>query len=86
MDENIAPSYFIENMIYNCPAPCFNGSYQDITLKILQNVLNDAENGSIEYYKCANGQDLLFLSKNGRNIENAKTFIFKCANLVLEKI
>ena len=86
MDEKLAPSYFIENLIYNCPAPVFNGSYQSIVINILQNTLNDSENGSLQYYKCANGQDLLFLSKNGWNIEHAKIFIAKCASLILEKI
>jgi hypothetical protein len=86
IDESLAPSYCIENLIYNCPAPVFNGSYQSIVINILQNALDDSENGSLEYYKCANGQDMLFLSPNTWDAGNAMRFITKCANLVLEKI
>lgn len=86
IDDSLAPSYFIENLIYNCPAPTFNGSYQSIVINILQNVLNDSENGSLQYYKCANGQDMLFLSKHTWNTDDAMSFIAKCANLVLEKL
>lgn len=84
--DSLAPSYFIENLIYNCPAPTFNGSYQNIVINILQNIFDDIQNGSLEYYKCANGQDLLFLSENTWDMEAAKTFISKSAELILEKI
>jgi hypothetical protein len=83
MDKDIAPSYFIENLIYNSPAEAFNGGYQEMLRKIFQNWLNDTENGRIEYYKCANGQDLLFSSENMWDIDNAKEFITKSANLFL---
>lgn len=86
INDNLAPSYFIENLIYNCPAHVFNGSYQTISFNILQNVLNDIENKSLRYYKCANGQDLLFLSNNMWNENDAKIFILKSANLMLGKI
>ena len=86
INKDLAPSYFIENLIYNCPAPVFNGSYQTIIINILQNILNDSQNKSLEYYKCANGQDLLFLSNNSWELDKANIFISKCADLMLEKI
>ena len=84
IDDDTAPSYFIENLIYNCPAPVFNGSYQKIVINILQNILDDTQNGSLEYYKCANGQDLLFLSPNTWNLKDAQLFISEAANLILK--
>ena len=85
IDKDLAPSYFIENMIYNCSSQTFNGSYSDITLKIFQYLVNDINNGRFSLYQCANEQDLLFSDKTWK-LESAILFINKGADLLLEKI
>jgi predicted nucleotidyltransferase len=85
IDENIAPSYFIENMIYNCSAQTFNGSYSDIILKLFQYLSNDIDSGRFQLYQCANEQDLLFADKTWE-YKKALIFISKSADLFFEKI
>ncbi|MCD4704490.1 nucleotidyltransferase [bacterium] len=85
LDDKTAPSYFIENMIYNCSAHTFNGSYTDIVLKNFQYWTNDIENGRFRHYICANEQDLLF-NDNTWNIDDAVKFISSSINLFQEKI
>jgi len=85
IEEKTAPSYFIENMIYNGSSQVFNGSYSDIVLKSSQFLTNDLENGRLSCYQCANEQDLLF-GPNGWEEVKAKEFIFKTVSLLFEKV
>lgn len=80
-----APSYFIENMLYNCSPQVFNNSYTDIVLKVFQFLTNDIKNGRFEYYQCANEQDLLFSDKTWKQ-EQAVNFINLSANLFLNEV
>lgn len=85
INDEIAPSYFIENTIYNCSSQVFDGNYTEIVLKIFQFLVNDIENGRLPHYQCANEQDLLF-DTNTWNEANAHIFISKAIKLFMEQI
>ena len=54
-----APSYFVENLIYNCTSPCFDGGYQECMKKSLQYIYDAIQTGRITGFVCANEQDTL---------------------------
>lgn len=56
--KNLASSYYIENLIYNCPNNLFFGNLTNNLHSILC-FLNSAEN-NFSYFKCANNIDDLF--------------------------
>ncbi|MFA5228597.1 MAG: nucleotidyltransferase [Candidatus Paceibacterota bacterium] len=78
-DDKTAPSYFIENLLYNCSSPCFDGSYNDCMVKILQFVIDAIESGRITGFVCANEQDTL-ISQKTWNLQDLILFINKTAN------
>ena len=79
---NVAPSYFIENLVYNCSAHCFNGSYTSQLLSIFQFVYDAIEKKRIQWFICANEEDLLISSKTW-NIDDLTMFITKASNYFL---
>lgn len=60
IDKIVAPSYFIENLIYNVPNEYFTKNLQETFL----NILNHLIQSNIETFKCQNEQDYIF----GNNI------------------
>jgi hypothetical protein len=84
IDEKTAPSYFIENMIYNCTPHCFNGNYSEMVLQVLQFLSNDLKSGRIASYVCANEKDMLFGNKTWA-VESATLFITNAATLFLQE-
>ncbi|MCK4635292.1 MAG: nucleotidyltransferase [Candidatus Moranbacteria bacterium] len=79
IEKDSAPSYFVENLVYNSPIEIFNGSYQDMLIKIIRNWSNDIKNENIKNYECANGQDMLFSDKMW-DLENTYKFIIAIAD------
>lgn len=77
--EDIAPSYFIENLLYNCSSPCFDGNYEDCMLNSLQFIFDAIQSGRITGFVCANEQDSLIDAKNW-NLDNLISFINALAN------
>ena len=83
IDRSLIPSYYIENLIFNCPnTTFFNSDYKIIVVNILQKILADNKSGDLKDYVCANGQHWLF-GKNGWDVQSAETFIYKCAELMI---
>lgn len=78
IEEKIAPSYFVENLIYNCTSQCFDGNYSEQTRKILQFFLDAIEQDRLKSFMCANEQDMLFDDK-AWNIDDAYSFILESA-------
>jgi len=83
IDEEIASSYFIENLIYNCTSHCFNGSFSNCTIQIFQFLLDAIKQDRLKSFICANEQDMLFSEKSW-NLENAQKFIYESANFYLK--
>jgi len=83
IDEKLAPSYFIENLLYNCTPHCFNGSFSSCTLQILQFLFDAIKQDRLKSFICANEQDMLFSDKSW-DLENAQSFISKSANFYLK--
>jgi hypothetical protein len=53
--DGIAPSYYVEGLLYNVPTTCFGNTYEDSMVKCLT-WLRDADRSA---FRCANGQYLL---------------------------
>lgn len=85
LEEDIAPSYFIENLLYNCSSPCFDGNYGDCMIKTLQFLFDAIQRGRISGFICANEQDTLISPKTW-NSTNLIVFISKIADYYLGKI
>lgn len=58
-----AKSYFIENMLFNLADNYFCGNFTDRFRAILNKLIADHDNNTIDNYKCANGIDKLFSDK-----------------------
>ena len=85
-NEKIAPSYFLECLIYNVPNSCFNGNEQDIFYNAARWLLQNTH--IFSNMKCQNGIQKLFgyddnnmLTYNKWSTSNAITFINAIANL-----
>lgn len=73
IDENLAPSYFIECLIYNVPDDKFN---ENNFRSILCNCLNWLWKNDLQYLKCQNGITNLFGDENTQwDYLNYKRFI-----------
>ena len=84
IDGNVAPSYFVENLLYNCSSPCFDGNYSDNSIKTLQFLFDALEKGRLTGFVCANEQDSLISDKTW-NMIDAQKFILEAANYYLKK-
>lgn len=85
-NEEIAPSYFLECLIYNVPNSCFNGNEQYIFYNAARWLLQNTH--IFSNMKCQNGIQKLFgyddnnmLTYNKWSTSNAITFINAIANL-----
>lgn len=85
-NEEIAPSYFLECLIYNVPNICFNGNEQDIFYNVARWLLQNTH--IFSNMKCQNGIQKLFgyddnnmLTYNKWSTSKAITFINAIANL-----
>jgi len=83
--DSIAPSYFIENLLYNCSSPCFDGSYGDCMLNSLQFIFDAIQSGRITGFVCANEQNTLIGTKTW-NLNDLIIFTNNLANYYLGKI
>lgn len=63
MNDKIAPVYFIENLLYNCSSQCFDGSFSECMIKILQFLFDAFKTKRISGFICANEQNSLFSEK-----------------------
>lgn len=78
LDDKIAPSYFIENLIYNCSYQCFQDSLVSSTIKVFQYLFDAMKSVRISGFKCANEQDSLFSDRTWNTVD-AQTFLLKTA-------
>lgn len=81
--EDVAPSYYIENMLYNCTSPCFDGDYGNCMISSLQFIYDAIQTGRIAGFICANEQDNL-ISEKTWNLENLILYINAISNYYLE--
>ena len=79
-----APSYFIENLLYNCTSPCFDGLYTDCMLKSFDFIVDAIDSGRITGFICANEQDNL-ISPTTWNLQDLIIFMNKITSYFLEK-
>ncbi|HCX90987.1 MAG: tRNA nucleotidyltransferase [Deltaproteobacteria bacterium CG12_big_fil_rev_8_21_14_0_65_43_10] len=78
ISNDLAPSYFLECLLYNVPNNKYSGSYQDVFCYIV-NWLNNAK---LEDFVCQNGQLKLFGNTPEQwSVYNAKTLIQKLVEL-----
>src|SRR5258706_2178261 len=85
LDEKSAPSYFIENLLYNCSSPCFDGNYTNCMVGSLQFILDAIDSGRITGFICANEQDTLISAKTW-NLDDLIKFVNAIVNYYLGKI
>ena len=83
-NDKTAPSYFIENLLYNITDVQYaGGSYSAIMTNILRQLFTDLKLGLVNYV-CANGQDRL-IGSNTWNLYDAKNFIAEAGDYFLNK-
>lgn len=75
--KTLAPSYFLECLIYNSDDINFRqGSYQEIVDSIINQFHDDIQNGKMIYYLFQNEQDKLFGTTDQQwNIDDATLFV-----------
>lgn len=71
--KGVAPSYYIEGMLYNVPNVCFGGSYQDC----LHNCVGWLRQAQVATLTCANGIKPLFGADPNLawSVENCRDFL-----------
>jgi len=76
---NIAPSYFVECLIYNASDIHFQKSdYQDMVVPIVNQFVNDDKSNACDNYVCQNQQTYLFGAEDHQwNRNDAKEYIRK---------
>jgi hypothetical protein len=67
----LAPSYFLECLLYNIPNTCFAATYT----ASLNEGIRYLQNTPLTSFKCVNQQDFLFLSNNAWSEQSARAFI-----------
>ena len=79
-NENLAPSYFIECLLYNVPDGVF---YQDSYQVILLRCLNFLLGGSISFFKCQNEIEYLFGNESTQwNEPDCRDFLAKIVSYI----
>ena len=75
--KTLAPSYFLECLIYNSDNINFRQStYQEIAVSIINQFHNDIQNGKMINYLVQNEQDKLFGTTDQQwNIDDATFFV-----------
>lgn len=84
LEDKTVPSYFIENLLYNCPEHCFMWDLGQNLLKILQFVYDAHTQERLHSFICANEQELLFCEGKW-NVDDALKFITAIWRLYLNK-
>lgn len=80
-----APSYFIENLLYNCSSPCFDGkNFSECMILTFQFLYDALQTGRLAGFVCANEQDSLIDDKVW-NLIDAQSFILSAANYYLKQ-
>jgi hypothetical protein len=79
ISEKLAPSYYIENLLYNCPDQCFSGTLQQCLQQTL--FFLNSKNTDYSSFICANGFYKLF-SRSTWSLENAFRFNEEVIRLV----
>lgn len=74
INQKLAPSYFIENLVYNCSSSCFDSDYSRNLINILQFVFDAIELNRAIGFVCANDQDNL-ISPTTWNIPDINSFV-----------
>lgn len=70
--KDLAPSYFIENLIYNVPNNFFTSDYSET----FESIINYLHDNDISMFLCQNGQDFLFGMESWKwNEGDAKNFV-----------
>ena len=82
VDEKLASSYFIENLIYNIPDTCFTWNYSNCVSNIFLYLLRDMKDWSS--FLCANRIDRLFSDKT-RKITDAEIYLSKSLDLFTQE-
>ncbi|WP_271394145.1 nucleotidyltransferase domain-containing protein [Aequorivita sinensis] len=79
----LAPSYFVECLIYNGKDECFRqSSYQQRVLCLLKQFVNDFKDNSVDNYVCQNEQRYLFgTGKQQWSKSEAKNFLAEVIKL-----
>jgi hypothetical protein len=77
IDKPLAPSYFLECLIYNSDNANFRkSSYAEIAVSIINQFHDDLNNGKMEKYLVQNEQEYLFGTKDQQwNIKEATLFV-----------
>jgi len=77
-----APSYFIENLVYNAPDAAFGTNFQSTVLSVASALMGSASEGIV----CANGQMRLLGDRPEQWIlPNCQQFLIAVASLILGK-
>lgn len=76
LGENVAPSYYIENLLYNVPNRFFTGTgtYHDRFVSILEVLIQDFNSRAFSDYMCANGINIL-VHENAWNQESLRQYL-----------
>lgn len=74
IDENVAKSYFIENLLFNVPDIYFKDTYTERFGNILNYLIEQFNSAKISSYYCANGIIKLF-SETAWSTEKLETFL-----------
>ncbi|HZT32810.1 MAG TPA: nucleotidyltransferase [Bryobacteraceae bacterium] len=78
--EDCAPSYFVENLIFNSPDVCFGTSFQSTILSVTSALLQL----DLSRTTCANGQMVLFGDRPEQwNVTNCQQFLIALADMLL---
>ncbi|RYY70761.1 MAG: nucleotidyltransferase [Chitinophagaceae bacterium] len=74
INENTIKSYHVENLLYNIDNTLYQGNNTDTFRAILDRLIVDFNDNSIDKYKCSNGVEMLF-ADNILNKGDYKTFL-----------
>lgn len=60
IDSKLAPSYFVECLLYNVPDPCFSGTYREKFSQVLEWLEEQISDDALNDFCCQNEQGKLF--------------------------
>jgi len=74
LGEDVAKSYFIENLLFNVPNNLFSGTYTERFKNVLNLLIEQFNNSKFSGYYCANGIIPLF-SSTAWSLDKVETFL-----------
>lgn len=85
--ENLAPSYYVECMLYNVPSGSFNQTYyQDIIGIVLDYLATQSDSGKLDDFVCQNGKRYLFRGNDPHwNIDSCRLYLQHLINFFNER-